>query len=52
MQQMQCHKKICSYINFKCINCNENLCANDKNCKIIFFMQFKKSIVDNMMIKF
>ena len=41
--------KICSHINFKCINCNENHCANDKNCRIVIFMQFKKSIADNMM---
>ena len=44
-------RKICIYINFKCVNCNENHCANDKNCKIITFMQFKKFIVDNMMNK-
>ena len=42
-------RKICIYINFKCVNCNENHCANNKNCKIVIFMQFKKPIVDNMM---
>ena len=42
-------KKICNHINFKYINCNENHCANDKNYKIIIFIQFKKPIIDNMM---
>ena len=38
-------KKICSYINFKCGNYNENHCANNKNYKFIIFMHSKNSLL-------